>query len=615
MKEDERLTQTWKEYERGKNYLSVLTRYSQIEKNNNFYIGRQWIGVESGDMSMPVKNIIKPICDYKIGVVSQNTVSIVYSSANFSDEDLKMIEGTSFKDQADREFKLLNKYTAKIWENNNMDAKQWDIIKEACVSGDAYVYTYIDDNGKEQVEMINDTDIYFSDENDPEIQNQEYILIKFRRPVSQIREEARENGIKESDIELIVRDNDTSEQTGDKNEVDTDLGKCLCILKLYKKNGTIHVTKSVKKVEYQPEFDTKCTLYPVAHYGWITLKNMLRSMGEPESLINNQIEINKILARRSVAVTLASYPKLAYLTESIANPQDLSKVGVGIGIKGKNIDQVSKAVDYLRPVQISPDAKALNDELTQDTRELAGAGDVALGLTNPENASGKAIIAVRDNAVLPLNLNVAGYKKFVEDLARIWFDMWTHTSGEDGKRIVIEEPDEETKELVYGKPQIQEPSAKPRFMQPKIDELPDEPIVEVIHPTVLERLKASIRVDISNANPYSKYAEEQSLEGLLQGGMITFEEYVEALPNDSISPKDKLERILDDREKAQEQINNQEMDMMLKKQNMEAQMSNQQIDVGLDQEMVGGENELSNMSASGNEGNEPIGQNDNLPMS
>ena len=115
MKEEERLTQTWKEYERGKNYLSVLTRYSQIEKNNNFYIGRQWIGVESGDMSMPVKNIIKPICDYKIGVVSQNTVSIVYSSANFSDEDLKMVEGTSFKDQADREFKLLNKYTAKMF--------------------------------------------------------------------------------------------------------------------------------------------------------------------------------------------------------------------------------------------------------------------------------------------------------------------------------------------------------------------------------------------------------------------------------------------------------------------------------------------------------------------
>lgn len=614
--DENRLTQTWKEYERGKNYLSMLSRYSQIEKNNNFYIGRQWIGVESGDMSMPVKNIIRPICDYKIGVVSQNQVSIVYSSANFSDEDLKEIEGTTFKDEADKEFKLLNKYTAKIWENNNMDAKQWDIIKEACVSGDAYVYTYIDEDGNEQVELINDADIYFSDENDPEIQNQDYILIKFRRPVSQIREEAKKNGIKKSDIDLIVKDEDTSEQTGEKQEVETDLGKCLCILKLYKKDGNVYMTKSTKKVEYLQEENTLCTLYPIAHYGWITLKNLLRCMGEPESLINNQIEINKILARRSLATTLSSYPKLAYLEEQITDTASLTKVGVAIGVKGKNVDQVSKAIDYLRPVQISPDAKALNDELTQDTRELAGAGDVALGLTNPENASGKAIIAVRDNATLPLNINVANYKKFIEDLARIWFDMWTHTSGEDGKRIVIEDPDEETKELIYGKPHIQEPSAKPSFMREKVEELPDKPIVNVIAPTVLARLKASIRVDITNANPYSKYAEEQSLEGLLSSGMITFEEYVEALPNDSISPKDKLERIVSDREKTQEQINNQEMDMMLKKQNMEAQMSNQQIDVGLDQEMVGGnEDAMQDMSSSGNEGNEPNGQDNNLPMS
>ena len=583
----ESVTQTWKEYERGKDYLRTLSRYTQVNKNNDFYIGRQWKGVESGNMPMPVKNIIKPICDYKMGVVSQNTVSIVYSSANFDEEDLKQVEGISFKDQADREFKLLNKYASKLWEKNNMDALQWDIIKEACVSGDCYAYTYMDESGQEKVELIDDANIYFSDENDSDIQNQEYILITFRRPVKQIRKEAIANGISKSDIELIKKDKDVEEQIGDTTEVETDDGKCLCILKLYKKDdGVVYQTKSTKKVEYQPETSTQLTLYPIAHYGWIPLKNMARCMGEPESYIDNQIEINKILARRSVAVTLASYPKLAYLEDKIANKEDLTKVGVGIAVKGQSIDAISKAIDYLRPSQISPDAKALNDELTQDTRELAGAGDVALGITNPENASGKAIIAVRDNATLPLNINVSRYKKFVEDLARIWFDMWQKASGEDGKRIVIDEPDEETKELVYGKPKEQEINVEPSFKQEKVKELPDTPIVETINPSVLTRLKASVRVDVSNANPYSKYAEEQSIEALFTAGAITFDEYVKLLPTDSIAPKDKLEALVDDRKKAQEQITKIENEMNIKKQNMEASINNQQLNEGLDQAIM-----------------------------
>lgn len=599
----EQVTQVWKEYERGKDYLSVLNRYTQVNKNHDFYIGRQWKGLESGNMSMPVKNIIKPICDYKVGVVSQNTVSIVFSSANFSDDDLKEIEGISFKEQADKEFKILNKYVAKIWEDNNMDSKQWDIIKEACISGDCYAYTYIDEDGVEQVELIDDANIYFSDENDSDIQNQEYILITFRRPVSQIRKEAKLNGIKKSDIELIVKDNEVGEQTGDTTEVETDLGKCLCVLKLTKKEGGhVCMTKSTRKVEYQPEEDTMQTLYPISHLRWIELKNMIRSMGEPESYINNQIEINKILARRSVAVTMASYPKLAYLQDKIANPEDLSKVGVGIAVRGNSVDQISKAVDYLRPSQISPDAKALNDELTQDTKDLAGAGDVALGITNPENASGKAIIAVRDNATLPLNINVACYKKFVEDLARIWFDLWQHTSGEDGKRIVINKPDEETKELIYGKPKKAELNINPSFIQEKPEESPDTPIVEVISTHVLEKLKPNIRIDITNANPYSKYAEEQSLEGLFTAGAITFDEYVKLLPNDSITPKDKLEMLVEDRKKAQEQINDIEMEMQLKKQNMESALNKQQLNGDLD--MASMEPEQNNFKEPMEESNE-----------
>lgn len=64
----------------------------------------------------------------------------------------------------------------------------------------------------------------------------------------------------------------------------------------------------------------------------------------------------------------------------------------------------------------------------------------------------------------------------------------------------------------------------------------------------LKSLKANIKIDITPASPFDKYAQEQSLENLMLKQLITFEEYVEALPTDSVMPKQKLEKILKDRE-------------------------------------------------------------------
>ena len=579
MKENN-LTKVWIEYQRGKDYLQLLKRYDQADKNNNFYIGRQWEGLEAGEMPMPTKNFIKPICNYKIGVVAQNTLAVVYSSANTSDEDLKENAGESFRDVAEKTFKYINRYADKLWEKFNMDALQWDLIKEACVTGDVYIYNYNDEEENEKIEIVDDNNIYFSDENSEDIQSQEYILITFRRPVNQIREEAKSNGIPEDKIDMIIADEETDEQIGNKEEVKTDNGKCLCILKMFKKENeegkvTVHTIKSTKQIEYEKETDTKLSLYPVAKYGWVPLKNSIRSMGEPEPLINNQIETNKTLARRVLATTIASYPKLAYLEDKIGNPASLTTVGVGIAISGNDVEDINKAVTYLRPSQISPDAKNLNDELVKDTRELEGAGDVSLGITNPEQASGKSIIAVRDNAALPLNSHVARYRKFIEDLARIWLDMWQNQVDLDGKRIVIEEPDEEIKKIEYGEIEQPEPDLIPTYEKEKAEDYPDKPIVKVIPYDVLQKLKANIRIDVTNSNPYSKYAEEQSIEALYTKGDITLEEYVELLPNDSVTPKDKLEKMLEERKTKQKQINEIEKEMIIKKQNMEQQQMDQ----------------------------------------
>ena len=152
---------------------------------------------------------------------------------------------------------------------------------------------------------------------------------------------------------------------------------------------------------------------------------------------------------------------------------------------------------------MSPDAQAQAQELVQQTRDLAGAGDAALGQVNPEKASGAAIIAVRDQAALPLNEQIADFRQFVEDVASIWFELWAAYYPAELSRGIYALSGEE-----------------------------------------LRRLRVEIRIDVSPNSPYSRYAQEQALENLFQKGVITFEEYVTALDENAAAPKQKLEDII-----------------------------------------------------------------------
>ena len=78
--------------------------------------------------------------------------------------------------------------------------------------------------------------------------------------------------------------------------------------------------------------------------------------------------------------------------------------------------------------------------------------------------------------------------------------------------------------------------------------------------TVLDNLKASVKVDITPKSSFDKYAQELSLENLLQGGYFNLQRlneleiYANALADDSVMPKQKLLDIIADMKKQQAEI-------------------------------------------------------------
>ena len=71
----------------------------------------------------------------------------------------------------------------------------------------------------------------------------------------------------------------------------------------------------------------------------------------------------------------------------------------------------------------------------------------------------------------------------------------------------------------------------------------------------LKKYDLDIKIETTPKSPFDKYAMEVSLENLLNAGHINFEEYVNALPQDSAMPRAELKQILKEREEKEKIFN------------------------------------------------------------
>lgn len=504
----------WNQYQTGVNWLEKFGFYRKVQECYDFYEGDQWKidgqTLQTGGERFPVENIIEPIVNYKVSSICMNKMGISLSPMFCRTEEEKQ--------ECARACELLEKMILEKWETFSMDQQLWDLTLDAAIARSAFLY--FDENCRP--EAVDGTNIFLGDEQERNIQEQPYIIIKERLSAELLQKVARENGIPEDEADNILPDEATDKTLGDmgKDEVKTDGdGKTTSLFKLWKgEDGFIHVCRSTKNVVYQPERVIEgLTRYPVAMLAWKTRKGSARGRGEVENLIANQIEINKNIARRLNAGKGSAYPRLVYDRNFIDDPAKLFTVGAPIEVNG-GVQDIDKVIRYMSPQPISSDAKLLGDELVTRTQELANAGDAAVGSINPERASGAAIVAARDQAQIPLNFQKQGFYSFVEDVARIWYAI-----------IVAYNPN--GLEVVY-------------------EDEGGAPVTGNVSGETLAGMEVKIRVDVSSVNPFSKMAGEEALQNLFTGKAISFEEFVDALDDSSNIPKAKLMDIIEKRKTA-----------------------------------------------------------------
>ena len=519
-------TDTWELFEKGRNYLSKMGVYTDTDLNYRMYNGNQWEGANIEGIEKAQYNFIETIVNYKVSTINQNLYAIHFSSENFEQKE--------FRKNAKKVCELLDKKAAKVWEKDQMDLKVRIISDDAAVNDEGVLYTYYDNETQSPMnEVLNKNDIQFANEQSSDIQSQPYIIISQRKPVIEIKKIAEREGATPEELRYIVSDNDMQDQAGIDAKYEKD-DMVTYVTKLWKQDGTVWYQSATKYVDIEKPKNTNLTLYPVAHFIWKDKKGWSRGEGEVRGLIPNQLELNKTLARSLLAIKQCAYAQKVVNMDKVVNPNAVNQVGGIIKTKGgANVDDVSKIFTYIQPASMSTDVSRVMNDLISITRELKNASEIATGAINPEQASGKAILAIQQASQQPLTKQAIGLKKFIEDVARIWLDMWTIYTP-DGMQLEEDTTDPETGE--------------------EYTQIVDIPA------SMLENLKGTVRIDITPTSPYDKYARELSIENMFKAGMFNVEKlpelkvYASLLQDDSTMPKQEILEAIDMMEEEQERI-------------------------------------------------------------
>jgi hypothetical protein len=411
---------------------------------------------------------------------------------------------------------LANAELKNVLENINFDAKSRTLLGDGFDTGDWCMHFYFDMDeqpfkqtnpevkGLIKAEIIDSTNVLFGNPNTRQVEKQPYIILVGRDLVKNLKAEAKKN--KSKDRDLIKGDTDTEYQMGDNGKVENDAEgyeKALYIIKYYKEDGKIYANKCVKDAYIYEKKDTGLSYYPIAFNNWEEVKGSYHGRAETTGIIPNQIAINKMFAMVIYHLMLTAFPTAVYDADRIEGWTN--EIGAQIPVTNLQGDSIRNIAGYLEPATMSSQIMSAIELAMQYTKETLGVGDASLGNVTMNNAT--AIIAIQKSAAVPLENVKAAFYEFVEDCGRIIIDMMGTYYGV--RPVVVTGPN-------------------------------NERTVESFDFSTLKGMWLHIKTDVGNASYFSEVASVQTLDNLLNNGMIEFVEYLKRIPDEIIPNKQEL---------------------------------------------------------------------------
>lgn len=498
MEKDVTPERVWAEYEKGVAFNHSIDLYETVHSNENFFIGKQWEGVQSNGLPTPVFNFIRRIVLFLVASTATDNLKINASP---------MAAGVGLEDAC----RAVNAQLEALYEENKLGRLTREFMRNAAVDGDACLYAWYDPDhetgqprrGGIRTEVVENTRVLFGNPNSRDVQSQPYLLLPRRERLEAVKRRCAEYGGDGG----AIRPDGGEEHLGFRQGED---GKCTTVLRLWKvreEDGRecVWAMECARDGVIRPAWPTMQRLYPVVWLPWDYVQDCYHGAAAVTGLIPNQIFVNKLFAMTMISLMTTAYPKVVYDRTRVAKWD--SRVGAAIGVNGGDMNSVARTLDG---ATISPQVHQFIELAVQFTKEFSGATDAALGSVRPDNTS--AIIALQKASSVPLELVKQNFFQCLEDLAHIWLDLMR---------------------LHYGVRRV--PASGGEGEQP-------------FDFGALDALNLSVKLDVGGSAYWSEIAQINTLDNLLTQGKINIIDYLERIPNGYISDQQKLIETLRERE-------------------------------------------------------------------
>ncbi len=497
-------TTAWQEYERGKEYHARIGLYETVRTNERFYRGCQW-EQSAKDLPHPVFNLVRRVTDYLVSDVLSGDVSIHYT-----DDALPFADRAVVKEQIENGLSVLNNNAAWRWKQNRMEVLAHRALLDAAISGDGVFYCWWDSDyrngqpfrGEIRTDVIDTTNLFVADVNSADLQSQEYVLIAGRASVDALRREAREAGCNEKAVLNIHADDDDRRYSTDLRQCEpAEHEKATYLIRFSKENGEVILEKSTRNCLIK-RISTGLKHYPVTMFHWHEAKNCFHGNAPVSDMIANQKYINTAYAMAMKHMYNTAFSKIVYDKSRIPEWSN----GVGEAIAAMGGGNVADAVSVVGVGQMQTGYLELIESVIEQTRNMMGATESALGDEKANNTS--AILALQEASAISLGHVRANFYACIGELADIWADMLC-TYSPPGKRLMIR--------LDNGKTDTAEAN------------------YELLKN---ELLKAT--AEAGNTPRYAPSATVTILDKLLSEGHLNLQQYLDLLPNGTLVDKHRL---------------------------------------------------------------------------
>lgn len=495
------------EYQKMLGYNTAVNLDETVRANENFFIGKQWEGVDAKGLPTPVYNFLKQV--------------VLFSVANITTDNIKMqatpLACERTPEDVERVAEVVNKEFDRLFEFNRVPNLVREYMRNAAVDGDSCLFTFWDDTadagfglrGGIRTEIVDNMRVGFGNTACRDPQKQPYILIERREMTKELRRAAQEAGNPRwNDIQP-----DTENHNTDSYKNSSERSTVLLRMWKERKTGTVWACEVSGRVMLREPWDMGLRLYPVTWINWDYIPDSYHGQALVTGLIPNQIFVNKLFAMSMISLMTSAFPRTVYDKTRI--PKWNNAVGAAIGVNGGDVSGVAKIID---PAQISPQIAQFIQTSVDYTRQFLGATSAALGETRPDNTS--AIIALQRAASIPSEITKQNLYKSIEDLGRIYLDFMAAYYGK--RKVQVSMPDVGSDILAFaGKD-------------------PEELETVLFDYGILNDMPMALKLDVGASSYWSEMASVQTLDNLLMQDKITIEEYLERIPDGYIPKRQEL---------------------------------------------------------------------------